>query len=64
MNEIVKATGDWQIKHKSKVGQLFCRHEYHEGALPQKFLNLNGTWVHTICVKCGKEKSKRFIPDP
>lgn len=55
------------IKTKSRLAQMFCKHEYHEGTVSRKddlpFFNLSGDTYTTICVKCGKIKSTRFVPN-
>jgi len=54
-----------EIKSKSKIAQMFCKHDYQEGTVSEPnstpFFNLSGDTYTTICVKCGKVKSTRFV---
>lgn len=54
-----------EIKPKSRVAQLFCRHEYQTGIISRPgsglVFNLSGETYTTVCVKCGKIKGTRFV---
>ncbi|HCP14843.1 MAG TPA: hypothetical protein DIT32_03575 [Peptococcaceae bacterium] len=54
-----------EIKKKSIIGQLFCRHQYREGLLSKRnaipLFNLSGETYTTICCQCGKIKGTRFV---
>lgn len=51
-----------EIKTKGKLAQLFCGHDYQEGIVGNSpYFNLSGQTYTTICTKCGKIKSTRFI---
>lgn len=55
------------ISNKNCVQQLFCSHIYEEGILSDitkpYFVSLNGDTYTTICIKCGKVKGTRFVPN-
>lgn len=54
-----------RVTKRNKILQLFCKHNYQEGMVSYSqtptFFNLNGDTYTTICVKCGKIKSTRFV---
>lgn len=56
-----------EIRQRTKLGQFFCKHSYVEGIIHRKtdilFWNPNGDEYTTVCVKCGKIKSIRFVPN-
>lgn len=52
-----------QIKTKSKIKQLICKHEYREfekpidrKTNPYGFVALNGPETISVCIKCGKKR--------
>lgn len=54
-----------KIKTKSKLGKLFCKHNYETGILRDTskplFFNLSGDTHIIICTKCGKIKGTFFV---
>lgn len=54
-----------EIRKNNRLMQIFCRHDYQEGIVSRPgapvFFVLGGVRLTTICVRCGKVKSSRFM---
>lgn len=50
------------IKQKSKIQQLFCKHEYVEAKKENnsRFHCITGETIYIVCKKCGKVKGSYF----
>jgi hypothetical protein len=48
------------IKRKSWLVRLFCKHEYHPYKKNSTFQHLRGERVYYFCKKCGKEGHSAF----
>lgn len=53
------------ITKKNIFKRLFCNHKYEEGIISKPgslpLFNLSGDTYTTLCIKCGKIKSTRFV---
>lgn len=48
------------FEKKSKIKQLFCKHDYHECRKKEPFQCLSGESIYIVCEKCGKVKGSYF----
>lgn len=51
-----------EIKEKSFIGKLFCKHQFitGENCSPIGMVCISGEDIVTVCKKCGKIKSRTF----